>query len=82
MIKTSSFFTGQIQCEVLTTLPLKFKDFYNNNQKSEMSGWWTNYSSNFRKKCDIVGPTTEEKIGSQKLCNMVLTTTQFFLIYC
>ena len=31
--------TGQIQFKVLTTLPLKFKGFKDNNGKSKMTVW-------------------------------------------
>ena len=60
-----NYYTGWIQCEVLATLPLKFKDFLDNNRKSEMTGR-RNYSSLQPTTCDIVGPTTEGKTSSQK----------------
>ena len=59
-----SDFTGRVQCELLTTLPLKFRDFQDNNQKPEMTTQWRNYSINLWKFCDVVGPTIEDKISS------------------
>ena len=53
--------TGRIQCEVLATLSLKFKGFYDNNQKSEMIGQWRNYSCKLWKSCDIAGPNNLRK---------------------
>ena len=46
-----------------------------------MTARWRNYSGNLQKICDIIGPTTYEKISSQKFLNGVLTTTQFMLIF-
>ena len=53
------FYTGRIQCEVLTTLPFCFswiKKFLGQQSKSEMTARWRNYSSNLWKIFNIVGP--------------------------
>ena len=53
--------TGRIQCELLTALRILsswIKKFLDNNQKSEMTARWRNYSSNLQKIFNIVGPRT------------------------
>ena len=37
---------------------LELKSFYDNNQKSEMTARWRNYSGNLQKIFNIIGPTT------------------------